>query len=78
MIPTSDSNRVEYIIKNMAQQGQLSTLMVGGTGRGKTSTGQLFLKSLGREKYTTKRMCISMCTMPSNFRKFIESNIEKK
>lgn len=77
LIPTSDSTRAEYIIKNISELplfrhlkrneiSQRNTLLVGGPGTAKTS-GILMFANKFTEEQTFKRINFSSATTPGNF-----------
>ena len=77
LIPTGDSTRSEYILKNIAELpvmrhlkrneiSQRNTLFVGGPGTAKTS-GILMFANKFTEDQVLKRINFSSATTPGNF-----------
>jgi len=77
LIPTGDSTRAEYIIKNIHELplhrhlkrqeiSQRNSLLVGGPGTAKTS-GILMFANKFTEEQTFKRINFSSATTPGNF-----------
>jgi dynein heavy chain len=77
LIPTGDSTRAEYIIKNIAglplhrhlkrqEISQRNALLVGGPGTAKTS-GILMFANKFSEEQAFKRINFSSATTPGNF-----------
>jgi len=89
LIPTIDSTRAEFIIKKIAglplmrsekrkEQGQLSTILVGGPGTAKTSVILMYTSKFDQNQMMFKRINFSSATSPFNFQEQIESEVEKK
>lgn len=89
LIPTIDSTRAEYIIKKIAslplmrsekrkEQGQLSTILVGGAGTAKTSVILMYTSKFDQNTMAFKRINFSSATSPFNFQEQIDSEVEKK
>jgi len=77
LIPTGDSTRAEYIMKNIAdlplmrhlkrnEISQRNSLLVGGPGTAKTS-GILMFANKFKEEQVLKRINFSSATTPGNF-----------
>ena len=78
LIPTSDSTRAEYIINKIAkmpvmrnekrkEQGNQSTLLVGGPGTAKTSVVLMYTSKFNNDVMMFKRINFSSATTPFNF-----------
>ena len=89
LIPTIDSTRAEYIIKKISQlplmrsekrkeNGQLSTLLVGGPGTAKTSVILMYTSKFDKDAMLFKRVNFSSATTPFNFQEAIENELERK
>ena len=89
LIPTTDSQRVEYIIEKLRtleemrserrkEVGLLNTLLVGGSGTAKTSIVLMNASRLPADEFSFKRINFSFYTLPHNFQESIESEVEKK
>ena len=77
LIPTSDSTRAEYIIRNISllphmrdrkrqEKSQRNSLLVGGPGTAKTSVMMMFASKF-TEDQALKRINFSSATSPGNF-----------
>lgn len=77
LIPTGDSTRAEYIMKNIAdlplmrhlkrnEISQRNSLLVGGPGTAKTSGVLMYANKFGEEQ-VLKRINFSSATTPGNF-----------
>ena len=78
LIPTIDSTRAEYIIRKIAglplmrsekrkENGQLSTILVGGPGTAKTSVILMYTSKFDKEQMLFKRINFSSASSPFNF-----------
>ena len=89
LIPTSDSQRAEYIMskigdlpvvrhKGRHENGLRNTLLVGGSGTAKTSVCIMYANKFDANVMLFKRINFSSATEPRNFQDSIESEVERK
>lgn len=89
LIPTSDSQRADYIMNRIAglpvvkhkgrhENGLRNTLLVGGSGTAKTSVCIMYANKFDPNSMLFKRINFSSATEPRNFQDSIESEIERK
>lgn len=89
LIPTIDSTRAEFIVTKIAslpdirsekrkENGQRSTILVGGAGTAKTSVLLMYTSKFDKDKMLLKRINFSSATTPFNFQELIEAEVERK
>jgi dynein heavy chain len=88
LIPTSDSTRAEYIMRNIAaldperqpdrqEFGLQHTLLVGSPGTAKTSCVLMYADTFDGETHSFKRINFSSATLPVNFQNALEGELVK-
>ena len=77
LVPTMDSTRALYLIKNLHKQKK-GVLMVGGEGTAKTSTALMFFSTLDPEEMLNKRINFSSATTPFMCQTSVEVELDKR
>lgn len=77
LVPTMDSTRSCYNLGHMHKQKK-AVCMVGGQGTAKTSTAQMFFRTLDASETLVKRINFSSATTPFMCQTAIENELEKR
>ncbi|XP_063992490.1 dynein axonemal heavy chain 2 [Diachasmimorpha longicaudata] len=76
-VPTVDTVRYEYLVKNLLEK-DYPVLLIGAVGAGKTSIAQTVLESFEKTKYTCLTINMSSQTSSNHVQETIESRLEKR
>jgi len=77
LVPTTDSIRTEFLIKqNMMQQRPV--ILVGGPGTAKTSITLQYINKQSKDEVLFKRINFSSETTPAIFQNIVESSVDKR
>lgn len=76
-VPTVDTVRYEYLVRNLLQK-DYPVLLIGPIGAGKTSVAQSVLESFDKTKYSCLTINMSSQTTSNHVQEAIESRLEKR